>query len=110
MDPHRQLVHDSWPGRVKERIAVFIAPTIHAPPLHAANCKVRAVTNCDPAAVVALYDQWSQLKASADALRAERNANAASMKGKLPQEERDRLIAEGKVLKDKVAALEMRRA
>ncbi|HUZ18126.1 MAG TPA: serine--tRNA ligase [Spirochaetia bacterium] len=58
--------------------------------------------------VIELYDQRSALHQSIDALRRGRNENASQMKGKLPQEERDRLIAEGKRLKDEIAAAEVK--
>lgn len=60
----------------------------------------------DPAAVVSLYDAWRAMAEAADAARAERNANAAAMKGKLSAEERAALVTAGKALKERVAVLE----
>jgi seryl-tRNA synthetase len=53
-----------------------------------ANADVRKA-QVDVARVVALYDQWLEVKSSADDLRAARNASAAKMKGKLEQAQRD---------------------
>ena len=39
-------------------------------------------------------------------LQQERNRNAKSMKGRLEQAERDRLIAQGKAIKERLAAME----
>ncbi len=43
------------------------------------NCRKRN-SNADPQRAVQLYDEFVKLKADVDALRADRNANAASMK------------------------------
>jgi len=53
-----------------------------------ANADVRKA-QVDVARVVTLYDQWLEVKGSADDLRAARNASAAKMKGKLEQAQRD---------------------
>lgn len=50
--------------------------------LVATNCKNR-FSSADPHKVVALYDEFVALKAQVDALRAERNENANSMKVRL---------------------------
>jgi len=62
--------------------------------------------NCDVAKVVELYDKYVECKQRADDKRAERNASAAKMKGKLEPDVRAALIEEGKKLKDEVQALE----
>ncbi|KAH9322212.1 hypothetical protein KI387_016851, partial [Taxus chinensis] len=56
--------------------------------------------------VVALYDQFSNVQTEVEGLRAQRNAVANKMKGKLDPLERKKLIEEGKCLKDRLAALE----
>ena len=56
--------------------------------------------------VLNLYDERNELIATIDGLRQRRNENAKKMKGKMPQEEREVLIAEGKALKTEIAALE----
>ena len=56
--------------------------------------------------VVELYDRKNALQQQLDQLRQKRNENAAKMKGKLEQEVRQVLIAEGKELKEQIAVLE----
>jgi seryl-tRNA synthetase len=56
--------------------------------------------------VATLYDRRNEVIKKLDDERKKRNDNAASMKGKLEQALRDRLIAEGKALKETIAALE----
>ena len=56
--------------------------------------------------VVKLYDEKTALQQKLDGLRQQRNENAAKMKGKLEQDVRNALIAEGKKLKEDIAALE----
>lgn len=56
--------------------------------------------------VATLYDKRNEVIKKLDDERKKRNDNAASMKGKLEQVLRDRLIAEGKALKETIAALE----
>lgn len=56
--------------------------------------------------IVALYDRRGELIRRAEGERARRNENAARMKGKLPDEERQTLIAEGKEIKASIASLE----
>ena len=56
--------------------------------------------------VVKLYDEKTALQQKLDSLRQQRNENAAKMKGKLEQDVRNALIAEGKKLKEDIAALE----
>ncbi|KAK7351196.1 hypothetical protein VNO77_10474 [Canavalia gladiata] len=56
--------------------------------------------------VLHLYDEMFALQKEVDRVRAERNAVANKMKGKLEPAERQRLIVEGKNLKEGLAALE----
>ena len=56
--------------------------------------------------VVKLYDEKNAMQQKLDSLRQMRNENAAKMKGKLEQDVRTVLIAEGKKLKEDIAALE----
>lgn len=56
--------------------------------------------------IIALQEQRSTLLQEAEALRSRRNENAASMKGKMDAETRAALIAEGKALKEEIAAKE----
>lgn len=60
----------------------------------------------DVDAVVRLYDRRNELIRSVEALRTERNNNARSMKQKLPSDERERLVEEGKQLKLRIADAE----
>ena len=61
---------------------------------------------CDVAKVCELYDAFQSLNRECDEIREARNLNAKSMKGKLEPETRAALIAEGKELKEKLAAIE----
>lgn len=70
-----------------------------------ANADKRAAP-CDVAKVVDLYDRYQALNREVDEIREKRNANAKSMKGKLEPDVRAALIAEGKDLKDQLAAIE----
>lgn len=75
--------------------------------LPAARANVAARNSpANPDAVVALYDAWRAAADAADAARAERNAVAAQMKGKLDADKRATLVAQGKALKERVAELE----
>ena len=56
--------------------------------------------------VVKLYDEKTALQQKLDGLRQQRNENAAKMKGKLEQDVRTALIAEGKKLKEDIASIE----
>jgi seryl-tRNA synthetase len=56
--------------------------------------------------VAALYDKRNELLTSLDEERKKRNDNAAAMKGKIEAAIRDKLIAEGKALKERIAELE----
>ena len=55
---------------------------------------------------IALQDRRSELMKTAEELRAARNTNAARMKGKMDDEVRRILIAEGRDIKDRIAAVE----
>ena len=63
-------------------------------------------SSANPDAVVGLYDAWRAAADAADAARAERNSVAAAMKAKLAPDERARLVAQGKQMKERVAVLE----
>jgi seryl-tRNA synthetase len=56
--------------------------------------------------VAQLYDAQKDLQKTLEDERKKRNDNAAAMKGKLEQSIREKLIAEGKALKDRIAELE----
>jgi len=60
----------------------------------------------DADAVVALFDKRTELVTSMQVLLTRRNDNAKAMKGKLSDEDRKRLIDEGKSIKDEIAASE----
>jgi len=62
--------------------------------------------NADVDEVIRLYDQRNALITETDELRRRRNENAKAMKAKLEPEEREKLIAEGKSLKEAIAAKE----
>ena len=62
--------------------------------------------NVDLQKIAADMDRRSELLQKAEALRARRNETAAKMKGKLDPETRNQLIAEGKAIKDELAAAE----
>ncbi|MBO4507368.1 MAG: serine--tRNA ligase [Spirochaetaceae bacterium] len=70
-----------------------------------ANIKNRNMT-ADADEVVRLYNKRTELVTALQELQTKRNDNAKSMKGKLPDDERKRLIEEGKALKEKIAASE----
>ncbi|MDD3822673.1 MAG: serine--tRNA ligase [Sphaerochaetaceae bacterium] len=56
--------------------------------------------------IIALQEQRSALMQETENLRARRNENAAMMKGKMESDRRAQLIAEGKALKEEIAAKE----
>ncbi len=70
-----------------------------------ANIKNRNMT-ADADEVVRLYNKRTELVTALQELQTKRNENAKSMKGKLPDDERKRLIEEGKALKEKIAGSE----
>ena len=55
---------------------------------------------------IELMDRRSALMKAAEDLRAARNENAAKMKGKMDNDARQALIAEGREIKDKIASVE----
>ncbi|MDR1446073.1 MAG: serine--tRNA ligase [Treponema sp.] len=57
----------------------------------------------DAGAVAELFNRRTELSTRLQALQQQRNANAAAMKGKLENEAREALIAEGKRLKEEIA-------
>lgn len=62
--------------------------------------------NADADLVVELFDKRTALVTKLQSLQQKRNDNAKAMKGKLPDEERRRLIEEGKAIKEEIAACE----
>ncbi|GJP32913.1 hypothetical protein CLOM_g17496 [Closterium sp. NIES-68] len=69
------------------------------------NVKERQ-SNADVDRVVELYEDFVSKNLEVDRLRAERNRVANAMKAKLEADERERLVSEGKHLKDVLAGLE----
>jgi len=57
---------------------------------------------CDMAAIVDVYNSHRAADFEAQQLRKESNAHAKKMKGKMEKEQRDKLIAEGREIKQKV--------
>ncbi len=62
----------------------------------------------DVDAVIRLFEERNSLILKTDELRRQRNENAGKMKGKMPPEEREPLVAEGKKLKEEIAEVESR--
>jgi seryl-tRNA synthetase len=60
----------------------------------------------EPELVASLYDRRNEVIKKLEDERRARNENAAAMKGKLEQALRDKLVAEGKALKETIASLE----
>ncbi|HAK45167.1 MAG TPA: serine--tRNA ligase [Spirochaeta sp.] len=56
--------------------------------------------------VIELYDRRNALISEIDGLRQKRNENSKKMKGPMEQDERQKLIKEGKKLKDDIASIE----
>jgi len=81
----------------------FIAENMTAVQANIADRFMKA----DAAVVAKLYNRRTLLATNLQALQQKRNENAASMKGKIAQEERNGLIEEGKKLKDEIAAFEV---
>lgn len=71
----------------------------------AANIKNRN-SNANLDLVLEIYEKTFNLQKEVERVRGERNAVANKMKGKMEQSERQRLIEEGKCLKDQLTALE----
>ena len=55
---------------------------------------------------IALQDKRAELMKAAEELRAARNVNAQKMKGKMDNDARQALIAEGREIKDRIAEVE----
>jgi seryl-tRNA synthetase len=70
-----------------------------------ANIKARNM-NADADLVVQLFDKRTEMVTQLQALQAKRNDNAKAMKGKLSDDERKKLIEDGKAIKEKIAAFE----
>ncbi|MDR2467605.1 MAG: serine--tRNA ligase [Spirochaetaceae bacterium] len=69
------------------------------------NIKNRAM-DADADAVVKLYNSRTALTTSIQELQRERNQNALAMKAKLDNDTRQRLVDEGRQIKDRIAAAE----
>ena len=69
------------------------------------NIENRYMT-ADADGLVQLFQRRLELTAALQECRQKRNENSAAMKGKLPDNERDALVAEGKKLKEEAAGLE----
>ena len=80
----------------------FIVDNLPAVKENIANRFMKA----DADAVVALFNRRTELSTALQGLQQRRNANAASMKGKLDAERREALIGEGKKLKEDIALAE----
>lgn len=70
-----------------------------------ANIAARNMS-ADADIVVQLFDKRTSLVTSLQELQQRRNDNAKAMKGKLPDDERKRLIDEGKAIKEQIAVAE----
>jgi len=80
----------------------FIAENIDAVTANINNRFMKA----DASAAARLYSRRAELVTALQALQQKRNANAAAMKGKLEQEQRNALIEDGKKLKEAIASAE----
>ncbi|MDR0315548.1 MAG: serine--tRNA ligase [Treponema sp.] len=80
----------------------FIVENLHAVMANIADRFMKA----DAEAVVRLYKQRTELATRLQLLQQQRNTNAAAMKGKLEQEQRDALVNEGKKIKEAITAAE----
>jgi len=80
----------------------FIVENMEAVEKNIANRFMKA----DAREVARLYHRRTELTTGLQALQQKRNANAAAMKGKLEQEQRNALIEEGKKLKDEITLAE----
>ena len=77
----------------------FIKENIQAVKENIANRNM----NADADLVVELFDKRTALVTQVQALQQKRNDNAKAMKAKLEPDERNRLIDEGKAIKDEIA-------
>ncbi|MDR0584358.1 MAG: serine--tRNA ligase [Treponema sp.] len=80
----------------------FIAENLPAVMANIADRFMKA----DAGAVVRLYNRRTELTTRLQSLQQKRNANAALMKGKIEQEQRNVLIEEGKKLKEEITGTE----
>jgi len=80
----------------------FIVENLDAIKRNIANRFMKA----DAPEVARLYHRRTELTTALQALQQKRNANAAAMKGKLEQTQRNALIDEGKKLKDEITLTE----
>ncbi|MDR0312129.1 MAG: serine--tRNA ligase [Treponema sp.] len=80
----------------------FIADNVEAVKKNIADRFMKA----DADAVVRLFKLRAELTTSLQGLQQKRNANAAAMKGKLESDARQKLIEEGKLLKEAIATAE----
>ena len=80
----------------------FIKDNLEAVKANVINRNMKA----DVDLVVKLFDDRTRLVAELQDMQAKKNNNAAAMKGKLPQEERDKLIEEGRKIKEEINSLE----
>ena len=80
----------------------FIKDNLEAVKANVINRNMKAEVNL----VVKLFDDRTRLVTELQDMQAKKNNNAAAMKGKLPQEERDKLIEEGRKIKEEINSLE----
>lgn len=80
----------------------FIKDNLEAVKANVINRNMKA----DVDLVVKLFDDRTRLVTELQDMQAKKNTNAAAMKGKLPQEERDKLIEEGRKIKEEINSLE----
>lgn len=80
----------------------FIKDNLEAVKANVINRNMKA----DVDLVVKLFDDRTRLVTELQDMQARKNTNAAAMKGKLPQEERDKLIEEGRKIKEEINSLE----
>ena len=80
----------------------FIKDNLEAVKANVINRNMKA----DVDLVVKLFDDRTRLVTELPDMQAKKNNNAAAMKGKLPQEERDKLIEEGRKIKEEINSLE----
>ena len=76
----------------------FIKDNLEAVKANVINRNMKA----DVDLVVKLFDDRTRLVTELQDMQAKKNTNAAAMKGKLPQEERDKLIEEGRKIKEEI--------
>ena len=80
----------------------FIKDNLEAVKANVINRNMKA----DVDLVVKLFDDRTRLVTELQDMQTKKNTNAAAMKGKLPQEERDKLIEEGRKIKEEINSLE----